>query len=832
MRTVEDPATGALMSDSSTPPAIQVTRDLAAEEIPFLTIKGEMARRVRDFDWRATPLGPLAEWRPSLRTAVGMMLLSPVPIVMLWGEDGIMIYNDAYSVFAGGRHPKLLGSKVREGWPEVADFNDNVMKVGLAGGTLAYRDQELTLHRSGHPEQVWMNLDYSPILDESGKPAGVMAVVVETTERVRAEAALRESEEQLRLATEAAEVGLWDVDLVTDTLFWPPRAKAMFGISPEVPVSMADFYAGLHPEDRDATSAAYAAAFDPAQRALYDVEYRTVGKEDGVVRWVAAKGRGVFNSTGKCVRVIGTAIDITARKAIEERLRELNETLERQVEERTVELDRVWRNSRDLLAVVGADGVLRAVNPAWTEILGHAREEVVGRSFLDFVLPEDAALSAAALNSAASKHDLTNFENRYRHKDGTTRWISWHSSAEGALVYAYGRDVTAAKAQASALAEAETALRQAQKMEAIGRLTGGIAHDFNNLLQSVVGSLDLIRYRPGNPDRVRAWAEAGLNSARRGATLTAQLLAFSRSQKLELKPVDLRALLSAMRELLGRTLGPSIRIAMTLDTRGASVLCDATQLEMAVLNLAINARDAMPEGGELAIAAQSRRVANDPDLPDGDYIELAVRDSGAGMSAEIAAKAFDPFFTTKGPGKGTGLGLSQVYGMTRQAGGVARIESAPDIGTTIRLLLRRTEHAHSQQPMERSEPGTEAPISATLLIVDDDAEVRKFLVDATSALGYRLVEAADGYAALAALENASPDLAIIDYAMPGLTGTEVARQARSRRAGLPIVFASGYAETAAIESVLDENTAVLRKPFKMEELRDAIQRLLHRPAEG
>ena len=192
-------------------------------EVPFLSIKGEMARRVRDFDWSSTPLGPIAHWPQSLKTAAGVVLLSPVPIVMLWGDDGIMIYNDAYSAFAGRRHPKLLGSKVREGWPEVADFNDNVMRVGLAGGTLAYRDQQLTLNRSGAPEQVWMNLDYSPILDESGSPAGVMAIVVETTERVRAEAALRRSEEQLRLATEAAEVGLWDVDNVTDTLFWPPR---------------------------------------------------------------------------------------------------------------------------------------------------------------------------------------------------------------------------------------------------------------------------------------------------------------------------------------------------------------------------------------------------------------------------------------------------------------------------------------------------------------------------------------------------------------------------------------------------------------------------------
>jgi PAS domain S-box-containing protein len=802
-----------------------VTRHAA----PFPSWKGEMARRVSEFDWKLTPLGPIFRWPQSLKTTVGIVLLSPVPIVMLWGEEGVMIYNDAYSVFAGGRHPRLLGSKVREGWPEVADFNDHVMKVGLAGGTLAYRDQQLTLYRSGVPEQVWMNLDYSPILDESGKPAGVMAIVVETTERVRAQAALRHNEEQLRLATEAAEVGLWDVDNVTDTLFWPPRVKAMFGISPDVPVSMADFYAGLHPQDRETTSAAYAAACDPSRRALYDVEYRTVGKEDGVIRWVAAKGRGVFEESGKCVRVIGAAMDITARKKIEQQLRELNETLERQVEERTAERDRVWRHSRDLLAVVGTDGTFRAANPAWTEILGRAPDKLVGQNFLDFVVPEDAHLTAAALQTAVSEHDLTNFENRYRHQDGTPRWISWHSSTEGELVYAYGRDITAAKAQEAALAETERALRQAQKMEAVGQLTGGIAHDFNNLLQSVTGSLDLIRRRPDEPERVHTWAEAGLKAAQRGANLTAQLLAFSRSQKLELKPVNLSALMSGMRDLLGRTLGPAVRIKIDLEAHAAGVLCDHTQLEMAVLNLAINARDAMPNGGELRIATYERVITNDPEVPTGRYIELAVSDSGTGMSAEVAARAFDPFFTTKGVGKGTGLGLSQVYGMARQAGGLARIQSMPQHGTTVRLLLPRLDNFNpvAGEREESDAPG--APLAATVLVVDDDPDVRKFLVETLDTLGYHVLEAEDGYAGLSLFAKSSPHLVIVDYAMPGLSGAEMVRELRLRRPDLPILFASGYAETAAIEAVLDANTAILKKPFDVGRFHEAIIELLGKP---
>jgi PAS domain S-box-containing protein len=280
--------------------------------------------------------------------------------------------------------------------------------------------------------------------------------------------------------------------MIAGTLYWPSRVKAMFGMSSDAAVSLDDFYAGIHPDDLEATASAFAAAIDPSRRAVYDVEFRTVGKEDGVVRWIAAKGRGVFDDRGVCVRAIGTAIDVSARKKVDEQLRELNETLERRVEERTTDRDRVWRNSRDLLVVIGVDGIFRAVNPAWTAILGHAPEEVVGHSFREFVWPEDTDLTQGGLDRAGAEHDLTNFENRYRRKDGTAAWLSWHTSVEGDLVYAYGRDISAEKDQAEALRQTEDRLRQSQKMEAVGQLTGGLAHDFNNLLTGITGSLELL----------------------------------------------------------------------------------------------------------------------------------------------------------------------------------------------------------------------------------------------------------------------------------------------------------------------------------------------------
>jgi nitrogen-specific signal transduction histidine kinase len=380
----------------------------------------------------------------------------------------------------------------------------------------------------------------------------------------------------------------------------------------------------------------------------------------------------------------------------------------------------------------------------------------------------------------------------------------------------------------AALEKSQAALQQAQKMEAIGNLTGGIAHDFNNLLQGLTGSLDLIRRKPENAERVRHWAEAGLQAAERGAKLTAQLLAFSRAQKLELKPLNLSALLEGMRNLLGRTLGPSVRVVLDLAPGETPVMGDETQLEMAVLNLAINARDAMPEGGTLTIATERRAVAQNPDLAAGDYLELRVSDTGTGMPADVAARAFDPFFTTKGVGKGTGLGLSQVYGMAQQAGGAVRIASEPGKGTAISIFLRITSDAAALN-LKIPERDIAAPAAtATILVIDDDPDVRRFLVESLDSFGYAVLEADSGPAGLDTLERVTPDALVVDYAMPGMTGAEVARQVRIKHPKLPILFASGYAETRALETVSDENTRILRKPFRMDDLQDAVAKALRR----
>ena len=358
---------------------------------------------------------------------------------------------------------------------------------------------------------------------------------------------------------------------------------------------------------------------------------------------------------------------------------------------------------------------------------------------------------------------------------------------------------------------AETALVQSQKMEAVGQLTGGLAHDFNNLLTAVVGNLDLIRLRATDP-RIARQAENAFKAAERGSKLTAQLLAFSRTQKLETAPVDLSQLLTGMGQLVNQTLGAEVAVEMKISDALPHVLADANQLELAILNLSINARDAMPNGGTLTISAQL-------DPADTERVIVCVADNGTGMPPEIAARAFDPFFTTKPAGKGTGLGLSQVYGIVRQLGGDVTIDSTPGEGTKINIVLR---NAHSTSGQESAAAPRASRGSETILIVDDDADVREIMSVVLSDLGYKVVEAGDGEAALNILRTDRPDLMVLDFGMPGSNGAEVATSARQVVDDLRILFVSGYSDTSAIERAVGQ-TLLLHKPFLPAEFAAAVR---------
>lgn len=659
----------------------------------------------------------------------------------------------------------------------------------------------------------------APRFGTDGQYLGYVGSVIDIDERREAEDRLALSEEQLRLATEVGEIGQWDVDAFTGAMFWPPRVKAMFGISPDVPVTLNDFYFGVHPEDQVKTRAAYEAASDPHLRALYDVEYRTVGKEDGIIRWVAAKGRGLFNADGVCFRVIGTAIDITSRKAAEIRLRELNERLEQDVTEKTAERNRVWEMSRDLFAIMGFDGQLKAINPAWEKTLGRDIATLLALPFRDHVHPDDHAAVEALMERLCSGETVERFEDRVRHADGSWRWISWTLVPDGDLFYAVGRDVTQEKEAVEELERAQEALRQSQKMEAMGQLTGGVAHDFNNLLTPIVGSLDLLQRKGVGNEREQRLIAGAIMSAERARTLVQRLLAFARRQPLQPVAVDVGLLVAGMAELLSSTTGPQVRVVVEVADDLPPAQADPNQLEMALLNLGVNARDAMPEGGTLRITATGASVRTmGGTLKRGHYIKLSVADTGMGMDEATLVRSVEPFFSTKGIGKGTGLGLSMAHGLAAQLGGALTIQSKEGVGTNVELWLPISETSVGIDEVSTN-PAFEDKASGVALLVDDEEVVRASTADMLEEFGYAVHEADCGEAALRLIaEGLAPDLLVTDHLMPGMTGVDLARTLRESLPHLPVLIVSGYAEVEGISIDLPR----LAKPFRRAELASSI----------
>lgn len=403
-----------------------------------------------------------------------------------------------------------------------------------------------------------------------------------------------------------------------------------------------------------------------------------------------------------------------------------------------------------------------------------------------------------------------------------TRLVIEREAVEAALRELNATLEARVEARTAELRLTQEALLQSQKMEAIGQLASGLAHDFNNVLGAVVGGFELIARRASEPGRVRQLADAGLQAAERGSKLTAQLLAFSRSQTIQLQPIFVCDVIEDLLDMLTRTLGPMVALTLDLNPTPAAVLADPTQVEMMVLNLAINARDAMPDGGDLAIATAVQSVAGDSELTDGDYVVVTVRDTGEGMDDATLRRAMEPFFTTKPVGKGTGLGLAQIYGSARQSGGAVRIQSTPGVGTTVSVLLPCTQRSPVRTDTTHAEAAESPFLPLQVLIVDDDHHHRSILASGLAELGHRVTQAADGPSALAALGAEIPDVMLLDFAMPGMNGAELAREMHLRWPSLPIVFISGFADTQAIESVEGADASILRKPFRMGQLQQAL----------
>ena len=637
-----------------------------------------------------------------------------------------MIYNDAYSTFAGGRHPYLLGSPVELGWPEVAEFNRHVVDTCLAGGTLSYRNKLLELLRDGVPEDVWLDLYYSPVADDEGRPAGVMAMVVETTEyviserrRQEAEDAYRADNERVRLALNAgALLGSFVWDIKGNVLSGDERFARTFSYPTEqnladLPADIAE--AKIHPDDRSWVQERVSQSVATGEP--FNAEYRVL-RPDGSYLWVQASGCCEFNEQGEPFRFPGVLIDIHERKIAEESLLKFTRNLEQRV----------------------ADEV-------------------------------DARLAA------------------------------------------------------------EEQLRQSQKLEAIGGLTGGVAHDFNNLLQVIAGNLHLLaRHEPDNAN-VQRRVSASIAAVERGAKLSSQLLAFARRQPLSPAVCDPQLIFEGLGELLQRALGETIQIDVQVPQEPWYINVDRNQLENAILNLAINARDAMQGEGTIELSAGNvaldRKFCAGKGIAAGDYVRVAVADSGAGMSPEILGQAFEPFFTTKADGQGTGLGLSMVFGFVKQSGGHIEISSIVGQGTRVQLYFPRSLRALPIETTLRNSPRQGG--HETILVVEDNEAVRSSAVELLSEEGYQVLTAANGDQAMQMLlEGVRVNLIFTDVVMPGLIkSSDLAAWAKVQNPPVAVLFTSGHTrDIISRNHQLSPDTHLLSKPYGPEALTHMIHTAL------
>jgi PAS domain S-box-containing protein len=585
----------------------------------------EAAALIARLDWAKSPLGEANDWPQSLRTAVDIVVHSPMPMLLLWGSELIQLYNDAFALLAGNKHPDAMGQPAHQTWPELHSFTAPIYDAVLSGQVRSFSEQRFVLQRNQRDTEIWLDLTYSPIRDESASVCGILVTAIETNER-------RQFTQELQQRSEAS---------------------------------------------------------------------------------------------------------LKAQQSTEQRLRHLNENLEERVAQRTLAL---------------------------AEANQRLQNEMVERE------------------------------------------------------------------------RAEDALRHAQKMEAVGQLTGGIAHDFNNMLTGIIGSLDLMqRYiAAGRSDDIGRFADAAVASAHRAAALTHRLLAFSRRQSLDRRPLDPNQLVASLEDLFRRTKGAHITLKVQLGNDIWPVNTDASQLENALLNLVINARDAMPEGGELLIeTANSYLDGTDittlEPVKAGDYVMLGVCDNGTGMAPKILAKAFDPFFTTKPIGQGTGLGLSMIYGFAQQSGGHVTLHSEPGQGTCVRLYLPRLHGTALESSLPTSL--SEAPVALAgeaVVVVEDDPAVRMLVVNVLDELGYTAHQAADAHTALPLLESdLRVDLLVTDVGLPGMNGRQLAEIARQHRPGLRILFMTGYAQKATErQRLLEDGMDMVAKPFSIDLLATKIRSMI------
>jgi PAS domain S-box-containing protein len=759
--------------------------------------------------------------------------------LMFWGPGfGLTEVNDAFLAMTGFSREDALGKTWQELTPE--EFHPAslraVHEVTTQGESTPYEKQYFRKDGS----RWWGLFAARKVGDE------VMEFVLDVTAQRETQDALRDSEEQLRLIVEnARDYAIFTSDPQDRITGWFAGAAAVFGWTAEEAVGQpgAMLYT---PEDREQGVPEWENETARTHRTAPNVRWHL--RKDGSRVFIEGGRTALRGADGQLRGFLKIGQDVTERRRTEEALRESEARFRHMAD-----------SAPALIWMTDADGQVTFANMHYDHMFGRPASEILGRGWEKIVLPEDLDRHSAAFLKAFQTRAVFKTETRVRDSEGEVRWLRCEGVPRlddtGRFLGYTGCNVDITEARLAAdelerrvvertaeLMAAEETLRQAQKMEAVGQLTGGIAHDFNNMLQGISGGLDLMQQRiaQGRAAEVERFLDVTRQTVERAAALTHRLLAFARRQTLDPKPVNADAMAQGMEELIRRTVGPGIQVELRLRDGSWAVQCDPNQLENVLLNLAINARDAMPEGGRLTIGTRHARlsaadVTHEEGAEPGEYVEVAVTDTGMGMDAATLARAFEPFFTTKPLGEGTGLGLSQLYGFVRQSHGIVQLDSKPGQGTTVRFYLPR--HRQRSEAAGEADPGAAPGVlhasgasgGGTVLLVEDEAEVRAMAAEHLRDLGYTVLEAMDGPSALRILQDTRGshlDLLLTDVGLPnGLNGRQVADAAREHRPGLPVLLITGYAG-GALEGQLAPGMAVLSKPFRLGVLSTKVREMI------
>jgi len=646
--------------------------------------------------------------------------------------------------------------------------------------------------------------------------------MVEVTQRKRHEKALRESEWFLQRSQRVGKLGSYRFEVGSGMWVGSQGIYDLFGIDADYKRDVANWLGLVHPDDQDRMGR-YFAEEVLGRGKTFDNRYRIVRRSDGEVRWVHGKGELELDASGAPAIMIGTIQDITESVQREQALRSTSD-----------ELDRIFSLTLDMLCVARPDGRLLRVNAAWERVLGWPIEQLEGSEFLAIVHEDDGATTREAMRELAGGKDLIDFTNRCRCKDGTYRFIEWRSVLAGGAIYAAARDVSERQKSEAERQQLEQQLLQSQKMESVGLLAGGVAHDFNNLLTVILGCAGVLGERIGPDDQQQALLSEVTSAAQRAADLTRQLLAFSRRQVLQPRVLDLNHVVVDLSRMLGRMVGENIQISLVLGARVGAVFADPGQLHQIIVNLAVNARDAMPQGGTLTFETTDVSAAEAAGLAaaaPGSYVALVVRDTGIGMDEATRARIFEPFFTTKGE-LGTGLGLATVYGIVTQSGGQIVVSSQPGLGTTFKIFLPRAESGVAtvgpSAPRVQSVGGRE-----TVLLVEDEPRVRAVLKRVLVGAGYDVLEAANAADASLVHDRFGGTIhaLVTDVVMPGKTGLELARHLTSTRPALKVLYMSGYAPNGPQLALgTDNGVSFLQKPIMPPQLLSMLRDVLDQPS--